>query len=506
MMKRTKIICTMGPATADKKVLRALIENGMDVARFNFSHGTHEEQKQRVDMVKELSAETGKPIALLLDTKGPEIRTGLLQGGKKAVLSAGQTFCLTTEEVEGNSERVHITYSGLPEDVGAGSRILLDDGLLELQVVSTSETEIICRVLNGGELGERKGVNVPNVKVRLPGITDKDKEDIIFGIQEGFDYIAASFVRSGEVIREIRNLLDCNGGQQVGIIAKIENAEGIENIDEIIRESDGIMVARGDMGVEVPAYQVPHIQKKIISKCNDRYVPVITATQMLDSMIRNPRPTRAEVTDVANAIYDGTDAIMLSGETAAGKYPVESLKMMAEIAENTEKYLEYEKFTEHRRMDHMEAVSSAVGYAAVLCVKKLHADAIVAPTVGGKTARLISSFRPKVPIYAVTPSDAVLHKLQLYWGITPLKGYEHSTTEHIIQDAFQAVKNMGMVKAGQLLVFTAGDPITNTSSEEGASTNMLQVVEVGAEETLLQRENSGECCQCGLESGDLHAG
>ncbi len=477
-MRSTKIICTMGPATQDRKIMKALVDIGMDVARFNFSHGTHEEQKERVDLVKSVREESGRPIALLLDTKGPEIRTGTLKGGQKVQLTTGQTFVLTTEEVEGDSERVHISYSGLPGDVKAGSRILIDDGLMELEVTSATQTEITCQVLNGGELGERKGVNVPNVKVKLPGITEKDKEDILFGIDQGFDFIAASFVRNKEVIQEIRSLLNGHGGGQIGIIAKIENAEGIDNIDEIIQESDGIMIARGDMGVEVPAHKVPHIQKTIITKCNQQYVPVITATQMLDSMMRNPRPTRAEVTDVANAIYDGTDAIMLSGETAAGKYPVEALTMMVEIAASTEKHLDYKKFREHRRMDEKESVSSAVGYAAVLCVEKLKADAIVTPTVLGKTARLISSFRPKVPIYAVTPNDIVRHKLQLYWGITPLKGYERSTTEHIIHDALKEVFVRGLVRPGDLLVFTAGDPATNATTGEGAATNMLQIVEV----------------------------
>lgn len=477
-MKRTKIICTMGPSTRDKEVVRALVENGMDIARFNFSHGTHEEQKKQLDLVKEVRQETGIPVALLLDTKGPEIRTGTLKGGQKILLSEGQSFVLTTEETEGDQNKVHITYPGLPADVAPGVRILIDDGLLELEVTSVNQTEIACQVLNGGELGERKGVNVPNVKVGLPGITDKDREDILFGIEQGFDYIAASFVRSGEVIREIREFLDSHGGQDLDIIAKIENAEGIDNIDEIIQESDGVMVARGDMGVEVPAYKVPHRQKMIIRKCNEQYVPVITATQMLDSMMRNPRPTRAEATDVANAIYDGTDVIMLSGETAAGKYPVESLKMMVEIAENSEKHMRSDKFIEHRRMDVQESVSSAVGYAAVLCVNNLQADAIVTPTIGGKTARLISSFRPKVPIYAVTPSDSVRHKLQLYWGITSLKGKARSTTEHIIHDAAKTVTAMGLAKAGDVLVFTAGDPVTNSTTREGTSTNMLQILEV----------------------------
>lgn len=477
-MKRTKIICTMGPATDDREVLRGLMEHGMDIARFNFSHGSHEEQRKRIDLVKAQRQKSDIPVALLLDTKGPEIRTGVLKGGKKVLLDAGADLLLTTEEIEGTSERVSITYPGLPADVKPGSQILIDDGLLELRVLSATETDIACQVVNGGELGERKGVNVPGVKVRLPGFTEKDREDILFGIREGFDYIAASFVRSSAVIHEIRKLLDENGGEQIGIIAKIENAEGIENIDEIIQASDGIMVARGDMGVEVPAYKVPHIQKKIIRKCNESYVPVITATQMLDSMMRNPRPTRAEVTDVANAIYDGTDAIMLSGETAAGKYPVEAVKMMVEIAENTEKHMRSDKFIEHRQMDMKESVSSTVGYAAVLCVNNLNADAIVTPTSMGKTARLISSFRPKVPIYAVTPHDTVRYRLQLYWGITPLKGNERSTTEYIIQDAARTVMDKGLAKPGQMLVFTAGDPATNATTGEGVSTNMLQIIEV----------------------------
>lgn len=478
-MKRTKIICTMGPATSKKTVLKALVKNGMDVARFNFSHGSHEEQLERINMLKNVREELNQPVALLLDTKGPEIRTGLLKDHQKVVLLTGQQFTLTTvADVEGDENTVGITYPGLPKDVCPGSRILIDDGLIELEVTSSKGTEIVCKVLNGGELGERKGVNVPNVRVKLPGITEKDKEDILFGIQQEFDYIAASFVRNSKVIKEIRKLLDENGGEQIGIIAKIENAEGIENIDDIIKEVDGIMVARGDMGVEIPAQQVPHIQKEIIKKCNRRYVPVITATQMLDSMMRNPRPTRAEVADVANAIYDGTDAIMLSGETAAGKYPLESLKMMVDIAESTEKYLDNERFVTHRRMYRKQNVSSAVGAAAVLTVENLQADAIVTPTVSGQTARLISSFRPTVPIFAITPNETVQHKLQLYWGVIPLKGYEKTTTEHIIEAAMAAVKRKRLVKKGQLLVFTAGDPATNARTGEGAVTNMMHVVEV----------------------------
>lgn len=476
-MKRTKIICTMGPAVDRKTVLRAIMKTGMDIARFNFSHGTHEEYQVRIDMVKNLREELNIPVALLLDTKGPEIRTGLLKDGKKVTLTTGQEFVLTTEaDYVGDEQKVSITYEGLPRDVQKGSQILVDDGLIALEVQKIKSTEIVCRVLNGGELGEHKGVNVPNVRVRLPGMTDKDREDILFGIENEFDYIAASFVRDAKVIHEIRKLLDENGGKQIGIIAKIENAEGVENIDEIIRAADGIMVARGDLGVEIPASQVPHIQKSIIKKCNASYVPVITATQMLDSMIRNPRPTRAEVADVANAIYDGTDAIMLSGETAAGKYPLEAVKMMVEIAKTTEPYMDYDSHVEHRSMYRKGDISSAVGMAAVRAAVELDAVAIVTPTMSGQTARLISSFRPKVPIYAITPNEVVQHRLQLYWGILPLKGYEKQTTEHIISHALAEVRRKRLVKKGDLVVFTAGDPATNATGK-GFVTNMLHIVE-----------------------------
>ena len=325
-MRKTKIVCTMGPNTDNKDIMEALVKNGMNVARFNFSHGDYEEQRNRMDLLKRVREEQGKPVAILLDTKGPEIRTGVLEDGKKVMLSEGADFTLYTKELVGNASGCSITYAGLTEDVKQGNRILIDDGLIELEVKEVEEAAIHCRVVNGGELGEKKGINVPNVKVQLPVVTEKDKADIIFGIEQKIDFIAASFIRNAEGVKEIRKILEEHHAEDIAIIAKIENAEGLENIDEIIEVADGIMVARGDLGVEIPAPQVPHIQKMIIHKCNANYIPVITATQMLDSMIRNPRPTRAEVTDVANAIYDGTDAIMLSGETAAGKYPVEALK------------------------------------------------------------------------------------------------------------------------------------------------------------------------------------
>ena len=477
-MRSTKIICTMGPNTDKKTVMKSLVKNGMNVARFNFSHGDHEEQRERMNLLKNVREELDRPVAILLDTKGPEIRTGLLEGGKKVTLKEGSEFILYTEEMTGNETGCCVTYPGLAKDVKPGDRILIDDGLIELKVKQIKSGNIVCHVENGGELGERKGVNVPNVKVKLPAVTEKDIDDILFGIQQDIDFIAASFIRSAKGVKEIRKILKENHAEHISIIAKIENAEGVENIDEIIEASDGIMVARGDLGVEIPAQEVPHIQKMIIKKCNERYVPVITATQMLDSMIRNPRPTRAEVADVANAIYDGTDAVMLSGETAAGKYPVEALKMMNEIAENTEQYVDYEKYIHHRTMYEQSKISSAIGIASVRTARNIGAACIVTPTMSGKTARLISNFRPSMPIYAVTPNEMVQHKMQLYWGVIPLKGYIKDTTENIIVNAMETIKRKRLVKKGQTVVITAGDPATNNTKAEGRVTNMLHVLEV----------------------------
>ena len=345
-MKKTKIVCTMGPNTNDKNIMLELAKNGMDVARFNFSHGDYAEHQSRLEILKEVRKELDRPVAALLDTKGPEIRTGVLKDGKKVQLEAGETFTLTTDEIVGDNKIVSITYKGLVEDVKAGSTILIDDGLIELKVKDKKGNNINCEVVNGGELGEKKGVNVPNVAIRLPAITDKDRDDLKFGVEQGVDFIAASFVRNAECILEIKSFLRECKAPYIPVIAKIENFEAIKNIDEIIRCADGIMVARGDLGVEIPAEEVPYLQKTIIQKCNDNFKPVITATQMLDSMMRNPRPTRAEVTDVANAVYDGTDAVMLSGETAQGKYPVEALQMMVHIIENTEQHLDYEEMLE----------------------------------------------------------------------------------------------------------------------------------------------------------------
>ena len=476
-MKRTKIICTMGPNTDDEEMMRKLAKAGMDIARFNFSHGDHEEQKTRMDLLKKVRKELKLPIAILLDTKGPEIRTGILEGGQKVYLEEGSRFTLTTEQIEGNNTRCSQTYKDLPKDVKAGDTILIDDGLIQLTVEEVTDTDVVCRVVNGGELGQKKGINVPNVEVKLPAITEQDKNDILFGIEQGIDFIAASFVRNAEAIKEIKELLRANGGERIDVIAKIENAEGVHNIDKIIKAADGVMVARGDLGVEIPAHEVPHIQKMIIRKCNESYKPVITATQMLDSMMRAPRPTRAEVTDVANAIYDGTDAIMLSGETAMGKYPEQAVQMMVKIAECTVPYMTHKRFLDYRALRGNKNVSSAVGVAAVQTTENLGADCIVTPTISGQTARLISNFRPKVPIYAVSPNEWARRKMQIYWGVTSVAGYEEDSTENIISHAMYIVRRENLVKKGDIVVFTAGDPATNMVNGEGAVTNIMQVIQ-----------------------------
>ena len=413
----------------------------------------------------------------MLDTKGPEIRTGILEGGQKVYLEEGSQFTLTTEQIEGNNTRCSQTYKDLPKDVKVGDTILIDDGLIQLTVEEVTDTDVVCRVVNGGELGQKKGINVPNVEVKLPAITEQDKNDILFGIEQGIDFIAASFVRNAEAIKEIKELLRANGGERIDVIAKIENAEGVHNIDKIIKAADGVMVARGDLGVEIPAHEVPHIQKMIIRKCNESYKPVITATQMLDSMMRAPRPTRAEVTDVANAIYDGTDAIMLSGETAMGKYPEQAVQMMVKIAECTEPYMTHKRFLDYRALRGNKNVSSAVGVAAVQTTENLGADCIVTPTISGQTARLISNFRPKVPIYAVSPNEWARRKMQIYWGVTSVAGYEEDSTENIISHAMYIVRRENLVKKGDIVVFTAGDPATNMVNGEGAVTNIMQVIQ-----------------------------
>lgn len=477
IMKKTKIICTMGPRTMDKIILKELIAGGMNVARFNFSHGSYEEHAERIALVRQVSEQLGIPVALMLNTKGPEIRTGLLKDGKKVSLEQGKEFTLYTEEREGDETGCSITYQQLVYDVRKGDTILIDDGLIGLEVQRVSADKIECIIKNGGELGERKGVNVPNVKIHLPGVTQKDREDILFGIEQGVDYIAASFVRNSDCIMDIREILEDNHGRDIGIIAKIENAEGVENIDEILDAADGIMVARGDLGVEIPADQVPHIQKKIINKCNRKCKPVVTATQMLDSMIRNPRPTRAEAGDVANAIYDGSDAIMLSGETAMGKYPVEAVRMMAKIAETTEAHLDYSNLQKLNKKQRKKDISMAVGFASVSTAEILKASCLVVPTMTGYTARMISSLRPKTPIYAISPSEQAVRRMQLYWGVYAMPGETEDSTRHMITNSMKIILRRKLIKKGELAVFTAGDPATNMVSGRGRSTNVMQVVE-----------------------------
>ena len=477
-MKKTKIICTMGPNTNDAGLMRALVQNGMDIARFNFSHGDHEEQKDRMDMLKKIREEENKPVAILLDTKGPEIRTGILKDGKKINLQAGNLFTLSTEDIVGDESKESITYAGLVEDVQVGSTILVDDGLIGLKVKEKKAKEIVCTVINGGELGERKGVNVPNVPVRLPAITDKDREDIRFGVEQEIDFIAASFVRNAECILEIKAFLRECGAPYIPIIAKIENAEGIKNIDEIIRCADGIMVARGDLGVEIPAEEVPYLQKMMIQKCNDNYKPVITATQMLDSMIRNPRPTRAEVTDVANAVYDGTDAVMLSGETAQGKYPVEALQMMVHIVENTEEHLDYETLLKKAEEHRMKSTSSALGHATVTTANNLGAKCIITPSVSGATARVVSKFKPRTEIIGVTPNEATLRRMQIYWGVRPLKSIEFSTTEDICNGAIELICAKQIAESGDIIVLTAGIPSPNVQAQKTSVSNIMRIAVV----------------------------
>ena len=477
-MKKTKIVCTMGPNTDNREIMKELALNGMDVARFNFSHGDHAEHKHRLEILESVREELGIPIASLLDTKGPEIRTGKLKDGKKVTLKEGDLYTLTTEEIVGDETRGYINYAGLAEDVKPGDRILIDDGLIELHVREVNGTDIVCRIENGGELGEKKGVNVPGVRVKLPALTDKDKEDIRFGVDAGFDFVAASFVRNADAIREIRAILD-EKGSAMQIIAKIENEEGIENIDSIIEASDGIMVARGDMGVEIPAEKVPHIQKMIIRKCNLACKVVITATQMLDSMIRNPRPTRAEVSDVANAVYEGTDAVMLSGETAMGSYPIEAVRMMSQIAEESEKYLDY-MFYQRRKVsaENLRNISNTVCYSSVATASDLEAPVIVAPSVSGFTTRMLSKWRPKALIAGLSPSMTAVRQMQLYWGVKPFHAKRAESTDALLFASVELLKEKGIVKEGQIVVATAGVVTRANRHEPVADTNIMRVIVV----------------------------
>ena len=471
-MRKTKIICTLGPSTDKDGVLRELIANGMNVARFNFSHGSHEEHKGRLDLLKSLREELGKPVAALLDTKGPEIRLKDFKNGTE-MLEAGQTFPLTTRDVEGTKEICSITYKDLPQDVAPGGTIMLDDGLIKLQIQTVNDTDIVCTVLNNGKIKNKKGVNVPGVHLSMPYMSQRDKDDIIFGIEQGFDFIAASFVRTAQDVYEIRNLLN-EYDSNIRIIAKIENREGVNNIDSILAAADAVMVARGDLGVEIDFTELPGIQKNIIERSFSFGKPIVTATQMLDSMMVNPRPTRAEISDVANAIYDGTSAIMLSGETAAGAYPVEALKTMSAIAERTE--------TEnHARVEYLTeatngkiSVSDATAHAACLTAKDVNAAAIVTVSESGTTARLLSKYRPQQPIIACVMKEQVQRQLSLSWGITSLMMPLAHSTDELIEMSTALAKENGFLHNGELAVVTAGVPVGISGT-----TNMIKIHMVG---------------------------
>ena len=468
-MRKTKIICTLGPSTDKGDVLRDLITNGMNVARFNFSHGSYEEHGGRLAKLKALREELGKPVAALLDTKGPEIRLKEFKNGVE-MLEAGQTFTLTTREVEGTKEICSVTYKDLPQDVQPGGTIMLDDGLIMLHIEQVTDTDIICTVLNSGKIKTKKGVNVPGVHLSMPYLSQKDREDIIFGVQNGFDFIAASFVRTAQDVYDIRNLLN-EYDSNIRIIAKIENREGVNNIDSILSAADAVMVARGDLGVEIDFTELPGIQKDIIDRSFSFGKPIVTATQMLDSMMVNPRPTRAEISDVANAIYDGTSAIMLSGETAAGDYPVEALKTMSAIAERTENE---EHYRAQRHAEIQISVSDATAHAACLTAKDVNAAAIVTVSESGNTARLLSKYRPKQPIIACVMDEQVQRQLSLSWGITSLlMGPAHSTDELIEMSTALAQKN-GYLHNGELAVVTAGVPVGVSGT-----TNMIKIHMVG---------------------------
>ncbi len=472
-LRKTKIICTLGPASDNEKVIRELMLAGMNVARLNFSHGSYEEQKGKLDLVKKVREDLNLPVALLLDTKGPEIRTGMLENGR-IELQKGQSFVLTTEDILGNEGMVSISYKGLVRDVKPGDSILIDDGLIGMKVSKVTEKEICCVVENGGTISNKKGINVPGVNLNMPFISRKDYEDIVFGIKEGFDYIAASFTRTADDILAIRRILEEKECQHIKIIAKIENLQGVENIDEILRVSDGIMIARGDMGVEIPLEDVPVIQKKLIQKIFETGKPVITATQMLESMIKNPRPTRAETTDVANAIYQGTSAIMLSGETANGRYPVEALKTMVKIALRTEEDMDYDGYFKRRTIMDRPDVTNAVSHATCTTAVDLHAAAIITVTKSGRTVGMISKHHPGCLIIGCCMDDYVCRQLNLYWGVQPLLLDKEDNTDVLFRHAVEAAERAGLVSIGDLTVLTAGVPLGISGT-----TNLIKVQVAG---------------------------
>ena len=474
-MRKTKIICTLGPASSSEEVLREMMLLGMNVCRFNFSHGTHEEHREKLSIVKRLREELKLPVATLLDTKGPEIRLRDFEGGS-AVLSDGDSFTLTTEERLGNASIASITYPGLPGDVSVGSRILIDDGLVELKVKELSDTEIHCTVINGGKISNHKGINVPGVSLSMPYLSEKDRADLLFGIQEGFDFVAASFVRNAQDVLAIRDFLGENGGRNIKIISKIENNQGVQNLDEILAVSGGIMVARGDLGVEVDMQEIPILQKLMIKKSYTAGKVVITATQMLESMSSHPRPTRAEVNDVANAIYDGTSAIMLSGETAAGKYPLEALRTMATVAERIERDIDYRKRFLRRDDHHAHSnITDAISHATCTTALDIGAAAIIPISKTGRTARRVSKYRCDIPIIACTTDETAYRQLALSWGVVPVICPEQHDTDELFAAAVQAaVEQSDILKDGDLVVLTAGVPLGVTGT-----TNLLKVQTVG---------------------------
>lgn len=484
-MKKTKIVATIGPASESEEALRELFNNGLNVCRLNFSHGTHEEHQMRIDRIKKVREEMDLPIAIMLDTKGPEIRLGDFKDGKIEI-NQGDIFTLTTRDIIGDEEIVSISYKDLPKDVSIGGRILIDDGLVELKVLEIIDgTEIKCTAINNGILENHKGVNVPNVKINLPAVTEKDIEDIIFGIKNAVDFLAVSFVRTLDDVTTIRKILEENGGQDIHIISKVESQQGVDNLDDIITMSDGVMVARGDLGVEVKSEEIPLIQKEMIKKCNIAGKPVITATQMLDSMVRNPRPTRAEVTDVANAILDGSTAIMLSGETAAGKYPVDSVKMMYNIAITTENSLDYDELLRKRSMQIQSTTTNAIGKATCNTAADLDAKAIITATSSGHTSKAISKYRPKTPIVAATNTEAVMRKLALEWGVYPVLSLDSDTTDEVIDNSIASAIEAGYVEEGDLVVITAGVPVGLSGT-----TNLIKVHSIG--KVLLQGAGIGD--------------
>ena len=471
-MLRTKIVCTVGPSTERIPVLMKMIQSGMNVARLNFSHGTHQDHARRLDLIREAARRTGKNVAIMLDTKGPEIRLGYLEN-EPLILETGKKITITVNDVKGNEDILPVTYRGLPKDVCPGDRILIADGLIELRVLDKNRKNVECEIINGGEISSQKGVNLPGVVVNIPAVTDRDIDDIIFAIKNGMDYIAASFIRKANDVLVIRQIVE-ESGADLDIIAKIESREGLNNIDEIIKVADGIMVARGDLGVEIPVEEVPLVQKSIIEKCNRAGKPVITATQMLESMINNPRPTRAEATDITNAIFDGTDANMLSGETAAGKYPVESVETMARIASKAESSLKYEEILLRRGRNINCTVTDAISHATCTIAEDLGAAAIITSTETGHTSKMVSKYRSRAPVVAVTPVEKVLRKMSLVWGVQPLLVKRTTDTDSMITTAIEASLQANLISPGDLVVVTAGVPVG-----VHGTTNLIKIHTVG---------------------------